>query len=70
MSDKISEEIKEIRKIINDFAKNDQYSANNPYVKSLYSRLRKLEGREQIEDEIFEEEFIDGSDVPKNGRYE
>lgn len=63
-------EIEEIRKTINEFADKGQYSVNNPYVKSLYSRLRELEGREQIKEESFEEYFIDGSDVPKYGRYE
>ena len=66
----MNDEIKEIKEIINDFASRDQYSANNPYVKSLYNRLRELEGREKIKEENFEEEFIDGSDVPKYGRYE
>lgn len=66
----IQEEIKEIREIINNFAEQDQYSANNPYVKSLYRRLRKLEGREQVPEDDYEEYFIDGSDVPIYGRYE
>ena len=63
-------EIEEIRKLINEFANKGQYSVNNPYVKSLYNRLRELEGREQIKEENFEEYFIDGSDVPRCGRYE
>lgn len=63
-------EIEEIRKKINNFAKQDQYSANNPYVKALYNRLRELEGREQIEEKDYEPQFIGGSDVPVNGRYE
>lgn len=63
-------EIEEIKKTINEFAKNDQYSANNEYVKHLYKRLRELEGRKQIQEETYEEYFIDGSDVPKHGRYE
>lgn len=66
----IQKEIKEIREIIDNFAKQDQYSANNPYVKSLYRRLRELEGREQVPDDDYEEYFIDGSDVPICGRYE
>lgn len=64
-------EIEEIREIINNFAKEGQYSANNPYVKSLYGRLRELEGREQVpDDDDYEEYFIDGSDVPRYGGYE
>lgn len=63
-------EIEEIRKEIKEFADQDQYSANNPYVKSLYKRLRELEGREQIEEEDYEPQFIGGSDVPISGRYE
>ena len=64
-------EIDEIRKTIQRFAEQDQYSANNEYVKALYRRLRELENREQIEEEDdYEEIFIDGSDVPINGYYE
>ena len=63
-------EIEKIRKEIKEFADQDQYSANNPYVKSLYKRLRELEGREQIEEEDYEPQFIGGSDVPISGRYE
>lgn len=63
-------EIEEIRKEINEFAKQDQYSANNPYVKALYNRLRELEGREQIEEEDYEPYFIGDSDVPICGDYE
>lgn len=63
-------EIEEIKKTIDEFAKNDQYSANNEYVKNLYRRLRELEGREQVQEETYEEYFIDGSDVPRSGRYE
>lgn len=63
-------EIEEIRKKINEFAKQDQYSVNNPYVKALYNRLRELEGREQIEEEDYEPYFIGGSDVPLCGDYE
>lgn len=66
----IMNEIEEIKKTIDEFAKQDQYSANNPYVKSLYRRLRELEGREQVKEETYEEYFIDGSDVPRSGRYE
>ena len=62
--------IKEIKKIIEDFAKKDQYSANNEYVKALYRELRELENREQIEEEDYEPVFIGGSDVPICGRYE
>ena len=68
-------EIEEIRKEIKEFADHDQYSVNNPYVKSLYQRLRKLEGR--VEEIDWEEEmrnytpqFIGDSDVPINGHYE
>ena len=65
------DEIEEIREIINSFAKEGQYSVNNPYVKSLYRRLRELEDREQIpDDDDYEEYFIDGSDVPICGGYE
>ena len=64
------ERIKEIRRIIKDFADHDQYSANNEYVKALYRELRELEGREQIEEEDYEPVFIDGSDVPIGGYYE
>ena len=63
-------EIEEIKKTIDEFTKNDQYSANNEYVKNLYRRLRELEGREQVQEETYEEYFIDGSDVPRSGRYE
>lgn len=66
-----TEEIKEIKATIQRFAEQEQYSVNNEYVKALYKRLRDLENRPQIEDdEDFEEKFIDGSDVPINGRYE
>lgn len=64
------ERIKEIRRIINDFANQGQYSVNNPYVKTLYKELRELEGREQIKEENYEPQFIGESDVPINGRYE
>ena len=64
------ERIKEIRRIIKDFADHDQYSANNEYVKALYRELRELEGREQIEEEDYEPIFIGGSDVPIGGYYE
>lgn len=64
-------EIEEIRETIQKFANQGQYSVNNPYVKSLYRRLRELENREQVEEEDdYEEVFIDGSDVPINGYYE
>lgn len=62
--------IKEIRAIIKDFADNDQYSANNEYVKALYRQLRDLENRPQIEEEDYEPVFIGGSDVPICGHYE
>lgn len=69
------QEIKEIRKQIKEFSDADQYSANNPYVKSLYQRLRKLENR--VDEIDYEEEmrhytpkFIGDSDVPIDGRYE
>ena len=64
------ERIKEIKRIIKEFADADQYSANNEYVKALYKQLRELEGREQIEEEDHEPVFIGGSDVPICGRYE
>lgn len=67
---KTQERIKEIERIIQDFANNDQYSANNEYVKALYKELRELEGREQIEEENYEPVFINGSDVPIGGYYE
>lgn len=60
----------EIRKIINDYAKHGLYSANCIEVKMLYRKLRELENRPQVEDEVYEEKFIDGSDVPISGRYE
>ena len=67
----IQEEIQEIRDIIDNFANQGQYSANNEYVKALYRRLRELEGRKQIEEEErYEPQFIGGSDVPISGRYE
>ena len=64
------ERIKEIRRIIKDFADNDQYSVNNEYVKALYRELRDLESREQIKEEDYEPRFIGGSDVPICGGYE
>ena len=64
------ERIKEIKEIINNFAMQDQYSANNPYVKALYRELRELEGRPQTKDKKYTPQFIGGSDVPINGRYE
>lgn len=63
-------EIEEIRETIQKFANQGQYSVNNPYVKSLYRRLRELENREQIEEDDYEPIFIGGSDVPINGYYE
>lgn len=62
--------IESIRDEIQEFAEQDQYSVNNPYVKSLYRKLRELEGREQVEEEDYTPQFIGGSDVPINGRYE
>lgn len=62
--------IESIKDEIQEFAEQDQYSVNNPYVKSLYKRLRELEGREQIEEEDYTPQFINGSDVPISGRYE
>lgn len=65
------ERIKEIKRIIKDFADNDQYSANNEYVKALYRELRELENREiEEEEDDYQEYFIGGSDVPISGRYE
>lgn len=66
----IQKEIEEIRKEIKEFADRDQYSVNNPYVKSLYNRLRELEGKEPIEEDDYEPQFIGGSDVPIGGDYE
>lgn len=66
----IERRIKRIKGIIKEFADQDQYSANNEYVKALYRELRELEGREQIEEEDYEPQFIGGSDVPINGYYE
>ena len=63
-------EIKEIKEKIKEFADAGQYSVNNPYVKSLFRRLRELEGREQIEEEDYTPRFIGDSDVPINGYYE
>ena len=63
-------EIEEIRKEIKHFADQDQYSVNNPYVKSLYRRLRELEDREQVKEDDYEPYFIGGSDVPICGDYE
>lgn len=62
--------IQEIKRIIKDFADHDQYSANNEYVKALYKQLRELEGKEQIEEEDYEPQFIGGSDVLISGYYE
>ena len=64
------ERIQEIKRIINNFANEGQYSANNEYVKALYRELRELEGREQIKEKDYTPQFIGGSDVPINGRYE
>ena len=64
------ERIQEIRRIIDNFANEGQYSANNEYVKALYRELRELEGREQVEEEDYTPQFIGGSDVPICGRYE
>lgn len=67
----IKEEIEETRRIIKDFANQGLYSVNCQEVKFLYRRLRELEGREIIEtQDNYEPIFIDGSDVPMNGRYE
>ena len=65
-----AERIAEIKKRIKNFADQGQYSANNDYVRALYSQLRELEGREQIKKEDYTPQFIDGSDVPVSGRYE
>lgn len=67
---KTEKRIKEIKRIIKEFADQDQYSANNEYVKALYRQLRELEDREQIEEEDYEPQFIGGSDVPISGYYE
>lgn len=64
------ERIKEIRRIIDEFAKEGQYSVNNPYVKALYRELRELENRPQVEEKDYTPQFIGGSDVPVNGYYE
>lgn len=70
ITSKTEKRIKEIKRIIKEFADQDQYSANNEYVKALYRELRELEGREQIEEEDYEPQFIGGSDVPIGGYYE
>lgn len=64
------QEIQRIREIIRDFARKGLYSANCIEVKMLYRRLRELENRPQPKEEDFTEKWIDGSDVPINGRYE
>lgn len=66
----LEDEIQKIKDLINDFAKKDQYSVNNEYVKHLYKVLRELEGRQKIEEDDYEPQFIGGSDVPINGYYE
>lgn len=63
-------EIKNIRATIRDFANHDLYSSNCIEVKMLYRRLRELENRTIPEEENYDEKWIDGSDVPINGRYE
>ena len=65
-------EVEEIRKTIQNFADRDLYSANCEEVKYLYRRLRQLEGKvDRIDyEEDYEPQFIGGSDVPINGRYE
>lgn len=66
------EQIKEIEKIIQDFAEKDLYSANCIEVKYLYKKLRQLKDQEYLDDneEDYEPVFIGGSDVPICGHYE
>jgi hypothetical protein len=65
-----NERIEEIRNLIDEFAKDGQYSVNNPYVKALYRELRELLGEDPIEEEDYTPQFIGGSDVPIGGYYE
>lgn len=70
------ERIKEIERIIKNFANQDLYSANCPEVKYLYREKHQLEAEidgidyEEAIEENYTPQFIDGSDVPINGYYE
>lgn len=72
----IENRIKEIHKIIDNFAARDLYSANCTEVKYLYRELHQLEAElegieyEEPEEEDYEPVFIGGSDVPIGGYYE
>ena len=74
--EEIQAEIEETRQIIDNFAKQDLYSANCIEVKHLYRRLRQLEAElegvecEEPEEEDYTPQFIGGSDVPIGGYYE
>lgn len=68
--------IEEIEEIIQNFAKQDLYSANCVEVRHLYREKRRLQAeiddadyKEEIEED-YTPQFIDGSDVPINGYYE
>lgn len=65
-------QIKEIKETIQKFAEKDLYSANCEEVKYLYKRLHELEDEyfEERQEEDYEPQFIDGSDVPIGGYYE
>ena len=74
--EEIQEQIKETKQIIDNFAKQDLYSANCIEVKYLYRRLRQLEAEledveyEEPEEEDYTPQFIGDSDVPIGGYYE
>lgn len=74
--EQIKEQIEETRQTIDNFAKQDLYSANCIEVKYLYRRLRRLEAEledieyEEPEEEDYTPQFIGGSDVPIGGYYE
>lgn len=72
----IEKEIEEVKEIIENFAKQDLYSANCVEVKYLYKRLHRLEAEldeveyEEPEEDDYEPVFIGDSDVPIGGYYE
>lgn len=72
----IEKQIEEIEETIQNFARNDLYSANCVEVKYLYKRKRELEAElknieyEEPEEDDYEPQFIGGSDVPIGGYYE
>lgn len=76
MKNYIEKQIEEIEETIQNFARNDLYSANCVEVKYLYRRKRELEAElknieyEEPEEDDYEPQFIGGSDVPINGYYE